>query len=146
MSMKKALVFFSFILMLISLSACASSFNKLDEDSLQNQIIINIQKHHGEEINFKEAMSGFSWEKVYIFSPHTSVESVNKQIGFKWLVHKQGIQFRDDINLVAFVKGRKVIYSVEIPRKYGDFVLHSQNGFDKNHSVLKIKKVQVRSS
>ena len=143
--MKKALVFFSFTLLLISLSACGS-FNQVDEDSLQNQVIINIQKHHGEEINFKEAMSDFNWEKVYIFSPHTSVDSINKQVGFKWLVHKQGIQYRDDINLVVFVKGKKVVESVEIPRKYGDFILHSQNGFDKDHSVLKIKKAQSKSS
>ncbi|GGE44586.1 hypothetical protein GCM10011391_24230 [Pullulanibacillus camelliae] len=143
--MKKTMLFLSFILLLISLSACAS-FNQVDEDSLQNQVIYNIQKHHGKEINFKEAMSGFDWEKVYIFTPHTSINSINKQIGFKWLTHKQGIQYRDDINLVAFVKDNQVVHSVEISRKYGDFVLDSKNGFDKDHSVLQIKKANAKNS
>ncbi|GGH87423.1 hypothetical protein JOD43_003624 [Pullulanibacillus pueri] len=139
--MKRSLTLLLCLLILFLLSGCSSgnTSKKVDEDSLQNQIILNIQKNGGKKIDFESAMSGFEWDKVYIFTPYSTLKQINKAVGYEWLTHKQGIQFRDDINLVAFVKGNKVVYSVEVPRKYGDFKVSSGKALDKSQSVVNIQ-------
>ena len=66
------------------------------------------------------ALTDFSWEKAYIFTPYTPKEHMTEKLGFNWK-NSIGIDYRDDINLIVFVKDKTVVKYIELPRKYGDF-------------------------
>lgn len=67
-------------------------------------------------------LTTFAWEKIYIFSPYTSLEKIHQFLGFKWSVARStGIDYRDDINLLVFVENGKVVHFIEYPRTRADF-------------------------
>ncbi len=64
----------------------------------------------------------FDWEEFYVFPPYTSVNDIEKALGFGWRnAGKTKIDERDDIALLVFVMGRTVQEYVEHPRSEGDF-------------------------
>ena len=59
---------------------------------------------------------------MFIFPTYTSYESIYDALGFEWdQVYKTGISYRDDITLLVFTKGDKVVRYIEYPKAYGDF-------------------------
>ena len=64
----------------------------------------------------------FAWEELYVFPPYTSVESIEKALGFGWGLAKDiGLSERDDITLLVFVIRKGVHEYIEQPRSEGDF-------------------------
>lgn len=85
-------------------------------ESKMNSFMLNEGKS---EIDINE-ITGFSWGKAYVFTPYTTKEHMAKKLGFNW-ENSIGIDYRDDINLIVFVQGKKVVKYIELSRKYGDF-------------------------
>ncbi|UCH84695.1 MAG: hypothetical protein JSW50_03095 [Candidatus Latescibacterota bacterium] len=64
----------------------------------------------------------FEWEKFYVFAPRTTVETIEKTIGFGWRAAKKTkISERDDITLLVFVAGFTIHEYIVQPRAEGDF-------------------------
>ncbi|MCM3655363.1 hypothetical protein [Metabacillus litoralis] len=85
------------------------------------------------------ALTDFSWEKAYIFPPYTTSEYMTEKLGFKWN-NATGIDYRDDINLIVFVKDKKVVKYIELPRKYGDFASGDiENGITPENSIVTVE-------
>ncbi|MFC0471650.1 hypothetical protein ACFFHM_14400 [Halalkalibacter kiskunsagensis] len=66
------------------------------------------------------ALTDFEWDQAYIFPPYTTTGEVKGKLGFSWN-HRTGIEYRDDINVIVFVKDNRVKKYIELSRKYGDF-------------------------
>jgi hypothetical protein len=66
----------------------------------------------------------FTWEKLYIFTPYTAAKAIEKCLGFTWTeASNTGIEQRDDINLLVFVRNDQAIQHLEYPRSKGDFLV-----------------------
>ncbi|SFE10355.1 hypothetical protein SAMN05216378_2330 [Paenibacillus catalpae] len=107
---------------------------------LQQNLITTIEdKRSGNDvidIDLKQ-INSFAWNNVYIFTPYMDEDSINKQLGFKWS-KADLVAYSDSYSLVVFVKGKKVVRYVLLPRRYGDFMIEHKNEF-KPSETLKIK-------
>lgn len=72
-------------------------------------------------IDFKDIIKE-DWESMFVFPAYTSYETIYDALGFDWdEVYKTGISYKDDITLLVFTKGNKVVRYIEYPKAYGDF-------------------------
>jgi hypothetical protein len=85
------------------------------------------------EVDFA-ALTDFSWDKLYIFTPYTSAETISRKLGFKWS-GANTIEYSESINLIVFVKGSKVVRYLELSREYGDFTVDGKNEFAPGETV-----------
>jgi hypothetical protein len=61
------------------------------------------------------------WDRVYIFHPYTSTETIQQALGFRWPdAERTSIESNDGVNLVVFVKGGESVGWFEHPRNRGD--------------------------
>ena len=71
-------------------------------------------------------MATTDWEKIYIFGPYTSKETVESDLGFKWNgFDETGISLEDSVNLILFLSKDNEVKWVKIPRNCGDFEISS---------------------
>ncbi|MGD9851396.1 MAG: hypothetical protein AB7T38_09020 [Nitrospirales bacterium] len=72
------------------------------------------------------------WEKVCIIGPYSDEKSVNMTVGFDWPELSQStIETNNEIALLLFLKGRKVVEWFEHPRRDGDFTNLSRQCFSR---------------
>jgi len=64
-------------------------------------------------------VTSFDWGVVHVFGPYASKEMFNEAV--PWWIDNRGIDFRDDINLLVFEDGDRVVLTVEVPRGICDF-------------------------
>lgn len=88
------------------------------------------------------ALTPFGWERVYIFPPYATAEQIRGSLGFDWpKAMRIGIERRDDINLLVFVRDKKVVQYVAFPRVHGDFSeLATPSGFSPGEAVFIVEK------
>ncbi|MEM8882836.1 MAG: hypothetical protein AAGD14_02055 [Planctomycetota bacterium] len=67
-------------------------------------------------------LTEFEWERVHLFGPYTSPETIEKTLGFSWCGSvRTEIQWSESITLLVFVKGDSVVRHVVLRRGRGDF-------------------------
>jgi hypothetical protein len=123
-----------FLIILASCSQGVGIHNKVLEKSISSAL----EKESVKEIDL-DPLTDFDWDKAYIFTPYTTQETINKQLGVK-IKDPSNIDYRDDINLVVFLEKNKVVQYIEIPRKYGDLLNENKDGITPSDAILKIKK------
>lgn len=90
--------------------------NKDLEESIYE--IVADTSHH---IIALDALTTFTWEKAYLFTPYSTQESMAEQLGIKNFKDPSDLDYRDDIYLLVFVQDDQVIQYVEIERQGEDF-------------------------
>jgi hypothetical protein len=117
--MKKRYILFIIILIII-LSTFFVMFHKskiMGEDvKLRNHIIKTLGQSDG--IDFTN-ITDFSWDVMFIFPPYSIPIDTFKLNGIKNNNSNYSIEYRDDINMIAFVKLDKVVSFIELSRNYG---------------------------
>jgi hypothetical protein len=88
------------------------------------------------------AISDFSWDTLYIFTPYTPIETVRDALGFDWPKAAEiEINKRDDINLLVFVSRGEVVQFLEYPRSRGDFYkVREPYGLACDEAVFEVKE------
>ncbi|MGV2882478.1 hypothetical protein [Paenibacillus taichungensis] len=133
--MKKALITISIAIVVIGI--VFYGINQKERQIVQQNLITAIEKSRvGNElvtIDFKK-ITGFSWDKVYVFTPYTPEEEINQQLGFNWSKANL-IEYYDSFNLLVFVKENKVVQYVKFPRTNGKFIVESKNEFAPDEKV-----------
>lgn len=126
-----------FILGSILFTGCQHNIAMDDEFIEKKMDSIGLDKGQNEvDLN---ALTDFSWEEAYIFQPYTTPEYMTEKLGFKWN-NTIGMGYRDDINLIVFVKDKKVVKYIELPRKYGDFASSDiENVMTPENSIVTIE-------
>lgn len=125
---------------------------KLEEEGLSMKIktIANeLNESNKTVIDFKDIIKE-DWDSMFVFEPYTSYEEIYDALGFEWdEVYKTGISYRDDINLLLFVKDNKVARYIEYPTAYGDFSKLDKEVYDdgtfelsKNKNKIVVKERQ----
>ncbi|KZZ83041.1 hypothetical protein [Bacillus sp. SJS] len=106
------------ILFFIAVSGCSQ--NVKESQSLKKDIRSEMNLHKS-EFRLSHA-ADFSWEKAYIFGPYTTEDEIEKELGMPFK-NESNLEQREDMNIIVFVKGNRVIMYAEIPRSYGDFLV-----------------------
>ncbi len=138
--MKKVLIIISFAIVIVGAVFYGIGIHHKEtreRQTLQENLITAIEYERSSNeriiIDFKH-ITNFSWDKVYIFTPYTSREQINKKLGFTWS-KADLIELSDSFNLIVFVKGKKVVQYVEFSREYGDFIIDNKNEYTSNETV-----------
>lgn len=70
------------------------------------------------------SLTDFAWDRLYVFRPHTGLGDIDSAMGFEWpRDSRTGIGTSDSIDLLVFVKGKKVVRYVDFNRSKGEFTL-----------------------
>lgn len=89
----------------------------MEEDvKLRNHIIKAIEQ--SDRIDFAK-ITDFSWDMMFIFPPYSIPIDTFKLNRIKSNNSNYSIEYRDDINMFAFVKSGRVVSFIELPRNYG---------------------------
>jgi hypothetical protein len=89
-----------------------------------------------------KSATNFTWDKVYVFTPYTSHEEIQKALGFQWRqVECTTISTFDSINLLVFVQGKQVVKFAELSRGIVvNFVPKTQQGLSVQNAVFVIQR------
>jgi hypothetical protein len=105
-----------FVIVMLLLSACTNGGT-----SISRQLTKEFDASASAPIDLAQ-LGPPTWEKVCVLGSYTSTKEAEKVLGFQWDVEqKSSIAKNDAINLLVFVKGRKVLAYTEHPRNKGDF-------------------------
>ena len=115
---RKFLFIIAFACLALAVSACKSKQDTKGPDAQTLSTRIKASKS-GDNLHLKDNTS-FPWELVYIFQPYTPVDVIYDIIGFKANI-PETIESSDNINLLVFVSGKKIVGILEYPRSQGDF-------------------------
>ncbi|HEX8474450.1 MAG TPA: hypothetical protein VF666_10485 [Pyrinomonadaceae bacterium] len=89
-----------------------------------------------------KTLSNLDWDKFYTFAPFTPADEIRRALGFDWSgLARTGIDRRDDINLLVFVKDNAVVEHVEYPRRRGDFYkIKRPEGFRPDEAIFEVRE------
>jgi hypothetical protein len=111
--------------------------HRVERENLENNLSGMISLYKNGEISFIDLsiISTFSWDRLYIFGPYTSLEVINKSLNGIWLRYwNTSIEYNEGIVLLVFTNKGKVVQYLEYPRgPQCDFAgAHNLNGFNRD--------------
>ncbi len=103
------------------------------DHALQERLATAIQDAPaGTEIDLSGLARGAGaddWDRLHIIGPYAHDDEIEAELGFAWPEARYtGIEGRDDVTLLVFVRGREVVRYVIMPRHAGDFSRADQSG------------------
>jgi len=94
--------------------------NRASEDTVLAQKILEQAKSGSTEIALS-TLTDFDWDKASIYGPYTTRDVIEESLDINFKGSINGIDFRDDIYLLVFAKGKHAIKTVELSRTVGDY-------------------------
>ena len=92
-----------------------------DSDAVSSSISGAVKRGDGARVALVEHTS-FAWDKVCIFGPYTPADHIEAVTLIPGTAREApGIESREDIDLLLFVRGGRITASVAHPRVRGDF-------------------------
>ncbi|WP_404451910.1 hypothetical protein LG329_16405 [Virgibacillus necropolis] len=132
--MKKIAVF---ILLLLLLVGCSQS-NVIHNTELEDSIYSIVEDKNKNELGLT-SLTTFEWENAFLFSPYSTQEGIEEQLGI-YFKDPSNIDIRDDIYLLVFLKGDKVVQYVEIERQGSDFSIEEKGPLTPSNDVISIER------
>lgn len=109
------------------------SCSNVSDKKLEREINSEIKKTNS--LNFSN-YKDFQWDSVILLSPYTYIQRVEKENDLNLSGVSKDIEFSDSINLLVFLKDRKMVKYVEITRGLGDFVAEYEVIIPKNDTLI----------
>ncbi len=119
--------------MLLLLVGCSQGDRNKD---LENSIHTILADQSQSEIRVN-SLTNFEWEKAFLFTPYSSQNSIEQQLGF-YFKDSSNIEIRDDIYLMVFVNGSKVVQYVELDRRMGELSLGEKDHLTPKKDFIRI--------
>lgn len=87
-----------------------------------------------------ESVTSFKWEKLHVFHPYYDSESIDSDLGFKWIDWmKSEIEYNESIALLVFVRDERVVKALLFPRSSGDMAqLEWTRGVSPRQAVITV--------
>ncbi|WP_273833634.1 hypothetical protein [Guptibacillus sedimenti] len=124
-------------LLLLLLVGCNQDNIQRDKD-LENAIHTIVADKNQNEIRVK-SLTNFEWEEAFLFTPYSTQGSIEKQLGF-YFKDPSNLEMRDDIYLMVFVNGGKVVQYVELDRHTSDFSIGDKDHLTPKKDVISIER------
>lgn len=102
----------TWVLSLLVLGACGP-----DRDPALESILVEAAGTDGAVVDLGASIGG-DWDRVCIIRPYTPAETAQDAMGVTWGgVRRSGIEERDDVSLLAFIRGDEVVSSALVGRR-----------------------------
>lgn len=126
------------------------SCKKIQSDKILEHKIKAIVTENKDSVLDLETITDFDWENVLILGPYSNPEMVERNLGIDLssIMHS-GIESRDDINQIVFLKKNAIVRMVEYPRYPSDFILNANTNLllmPKRKSKFKIVTTDEKST
>ncbi|NMH68361.1 hypothetical protein HF072_06165 [Bacillus sp. RO3] len=131
----KKITFFIFLLFL--LVGCSQS-NVQHNEHLENSIYFMVQDKNKSEIGIK-SLTTFDWDKAFLFTPYSTQDAIEETLGTDFK-DPSNISSRDDIYLLVFLHGDKVVQYVEMERLGSDFSIGEEGHLTPSNDVISIER------
>ncbi|MGD6958522.1 hypothetical protein ACQCWA_12645 [Rossellomorea aquimaris] len=131
--MKKVTVF----TLLLLLVGCSQNSIQHNTD-LEESIYSIVEDKSKREVSIK-SLTTFDWDKAFLFTPYSTQEGIEEQLGTDFK-DPSNITARDDIYLLVFLTGDKVVQYVEIERQGSDFSIGEKGYLTPSNDVISIER------
>jgi hypothetical protein len=108
------------IAMLAAVPSCGNSRDRVPEGAVTAAFAAASARGPGARVVLAE-VAGPTWQRVYVFGPYTPVAVIESCLGRPALGLAQGIDSRDDANLLVFHFPDAAPQAIVVPRRAGDF-------------------------
>ncbi|MEI4771995.1 hypothetical protein WAX74_20575 [Psychrobacillus sp. FJAT-51614] len=132
--MKKITVIIFSLLLLVG---CSQS-NVQQNTKLEESIHSIVEDKNISEININ-SLTNFDWDKAFLFAPYTTQESIEEQLGVDFKDPSK-IDIRDDIYLLVFLNGKKVVHYAEVNRQQYDFSIGEKEYLTPSNDSINIDR------
>jgi uncharacterized protein YxeA len=126
------------VILLLFLSVGCSQSNVQHNKDLEDSIYSIVEDKNKREISIK-SLTTFDWDKAFLFSPYSTQENIEEQLGNNFK-DPSNINTRDDIYLLVFLNGDKVVQYVEIKRQGSDFSIGEKGQLTPSDDVVSIER------
>lgn len=133
-NLKKLTVIILSLLLLVACSQNSVQHNTELEESISS-IVVDENKS---EINIK-SLADFDWDKAFLFTPYTTQEGINEQLGVDFK-DPSNMDSRDDIYLLVFLNDGKVVQYAEINRQQSDFSISEKEYLTPSNASINIER------
>ncbi len=137
---------FPLLVFVVALSSCADKTR--DDGQFSNDVGAAYQSLKTDQNQLKiESITHFDWDQLLLFPPYTPVSVIAKAIGtpITPAIADTGIDARDDINVMVFVKNKTVIKVCIIPRNVVDFNVAKDIQALDHHSAVFLKSTKDKT-
>jgi hypothetical protein len=98
-----------------------------------------LEKDNLVDFNLK-TFAKFNWDKAYIIAPYTTVDQIEKKLGFKYNGSAR-MDSADHANLLVFIDNNTVVQIAEVSREFGDIYTDNKEEYIKaENPIVKIKR------
>lgn len=125
------------ILTLVLLVGCSQNSVQRNTE-LEESISSIVEDKNKSEINI-ESLADFEWDKAFLFTPYTTQEGINEQLGVDFK-DPSDINIRDDIYLLIFLNDDKVVQYAEINRQQSDFSISKKEHLTPSNASISIER------
>ncbi|WP_082892554.1 hypothetical protein [Rossellomorea aquimaris] len=125
------------VLLFLLLVGCSQSDVQHDTE-LEEAIYSVVGDQNKSEINIR-SLTTFDWEKALLFTPYSTQEGIEEQLGFDFK-DPSNIDTRDDIYLLVFLNNDKVVQYIEIARQGTDFSIGEKGYLTPSDNVISIER------
>jgi len=124
----RSYIIIAFAVCTISCDIFNPYYAKNFEDKLKTSIKNQIEKKGKARIVIKD-LTDFDWDYFFCVSPYSELSRVENITNIDVsILKKTRIRYRDDINVLVFIKSDKITKYIEFPIYFGDFMgLKSEN-------------------
>lgn len=119
------------------LVGCSQS-NVQNNIDVENSIYSMVEDKNKSEIGIK-SLTSFDWDKAYLFTPYSTQEAIEEELGTDFK-DPSNISTRDDIYLLVFLDGDKVVQYVEMERQGSDFSIGKEGHLTPSNDVISIER------
>ena len=119
------------------LVGCSQSNVQHNKD-IENSIYTMVEDKNKSEIDIN-SLTTFDWDKAYLFTPYSTQEAIEEELGTDFK-DPSNISTRDDIYLLVFLDGDKVVQYVEMERQGSDFSIGKEGHLTPSNDVISIER------
>ena len=124
-----------YILLILFLAWCS---NVSHNTGLEKSIFSIVEDKNNSEIRIN-SLTTFDWEKAFIFTPYSTQEGIEEQLGVNFN-DPSDIDWRDDIYLLVFLNDDKVVQYIEIDRQGADFTIGEKKHLTPSDDLITIER------
>ena len=128
------------IAMLATAISCRGPGERVPQGSVATALTAATARGAGARVVLADA-TGPAWQRVYVFGPYTPLAVIEQCLGRPAVFLTQGIESRDDANLLVFQFPDVAPQAILVPRQAGDFAPEaSRRGYSRREAVFVVRR------